>query len=103
MSDSVLATALNDGAVVVAVGANFQFQVYSSGVLQNPTTACSLNHQVMATGYGKDYWKIKNSWGASWGEGGFIRFQRATGGCGPFGLFTYMGVVPTLSALSVEV
>jgi len=103
MSDSALAAALNDGAVVVAIGANFEFQSYGSGILSNPTTSCSLNHQVMATGYGPNYWKIKNSWGSGWGEGGFIRFERATGGCGPFGLFTYIGVVPTLSASAVEV
>jgi hypothetical protein len=103
MTDSSLAAAVTQGAVVVAVAANFQFQLYSGGVLSNVPTSCSLNHQVMVTGYGSNYWKIKNSWGSSWGENGFIRFARATDGCGPFGLLLYPGSIPTLAAEGVAV
>jgi len=101
MTDALLAAAVTQAAVVVAVGAGGSFQSYSSGILTGVTTSCSLNHQVMVTGYGSNYWKIKNSWGTGWGEGGFIRFERATGGCGPFGLFLTPGVVPTLSSSTV--
>lgn len=100
MTDASLAAAVNQGVVVVAVGAAGKFASYSGGVLTGVTTSCSLNHQVMVTGYGSNYWKVKNSWGPSWGEKGFIRFERATGGCGPFGLFMVAGVVPTLSSSS---
>lgn len=96
MNDGNLAAALQNGAVVVAIGANGQFQSYSSGILTGVTTSCSLNHQVMVTGYASNYWKVKNSWGRSWGENGFIRFERATSGCGPFGLFVFEAVVPNL-------
>jgi len=98
MTDADLAAAVMQGIVEVAVGADGQFTSYSSGILTRVTTSCSLNHEVVVTGYGQNYWKIKNSWGASWGEGGFIRFERSTAGCGPFGMLSFHGVVPTLSS-----
>lgn len=55
---------------------------YSGGVLNIPN--CSTfpqNHFVTIVGYGVDtdgtlYWKAKNSWGTSWGEGGYFRILR---------------------------
>lgn len=64
------------------------FHHYSSGVVvgncgQKP------DHGVLVVGYGhddnlkKDYWKIKNSWGLTWGEKGYVRILR--GASGTFG------------------
>lgn len=44
---------------------------YSSGVFSNCKT--SLNHDILLVGMSSTYWKIKNSWGSTWGEHGFIR------------------------------
>merc|ERR1711904_757802 len=57
------------------------------GIMTGVSTECNLNHAILATGYGPNFWKIKNSWGISWGAQGFAKFERSTAGCGPFGLF----------------
>merc|ERR1711894_297839 len=68
-SSSALVSAIDQGPVSVAVEADqTAFQQYSSGVL---TSGCgtSLDHGVIAVGYGTengvDYFKVRNSWGAS--------------------------------------
>lgn len=44
---------------------------YVSGIFNNCKT--NLNHDVFLVGATDAYWKIKNSWGTTWGESGFIR------------------------------
>jgi len=40
----------------------------------------------LAVGYESDFYKVKNSWGASWGEEGFIRLARTGDGPGMCGI-----------------
>jgi len=77
-SESQLEAAVAQGPVSVAIEADQEtFQLYKRGVL---TGKCGkkLDHGVLAVGYGVDsdsgnkYWKVKNSWGASWGMNGYI-------------------------------
>merc|ERR1719446_1436118 len=77
-----------------------QLQLYANGVV---TGSCSgqINHAVIAVGYGTDgidYFKIRNSWGTSWGESGNIRLSQSGGSQGTACLFQYSPVTPKLSS-----
>jgi len=81
-TDDALVSAIAQQPVSVAIQANqLAFRFYSSGVL---TGRCgtNLDHGVLAVGYGTDsgldYFKVKNSWGTSWGEEGYVRIERGT-------------------------
>ena len=58
---------------------------YSSGVLDSTDCGKSLDHAVLAVGWGNDeetgldYWLIKNSWNTTWGEQGYIRMAIVDG------------------------
>ena len=68
-----LLNALSARPVSVAVDAS-NWSPYRGGVLSNCNT--NVNHGVLLVGATDEYWKIKNSWGAGWGETGFIRIAR---------------------------
>jgi len=67
------------GPVAIALDAS-NFSSYEGGVFH--ANGWSLNHAVVLVGYGtdeetgKDYWLVRNSWGADWGESGYIRIKR---------------------------
>ena len=73
------------GAVMTAVGVNSGFSSSSGGVFAGCNDS-SINHGVVVVGYGtqdgEDYWLVKNSWGPSWGDEGYIKMKRGVGMCG---------------------
>jgi C1A family cysteine protease len=86
-NESELMKALQIGPVSVAVEADKSvFQFYHDGVLDNKACGTQLDHGITLTGSGvlsgKNYWKVKNSWGASWGKNGYILMVRDKNQCG---------------------
>ena len=80
-SDLALMSAIAKQPVSVAIEADqSSFQLYKSGVFTGKCGA-RVDHGVLVVGYGTwtdgtDYYKIKNSWGASWGMDGYILIER---------------------------
>ncbi|XP_063172873.1 cathepsin S-like [Candoia aspera] len=77
------------GPVSVAIDANQPtFFLYKQGIYNDPRcTARHLNHAVLVVGYGTengmDYWLLKNSWGTTFGNKGYIKVARNQGNrCG---------------------
>ena len=65
------------------------WHTYKTGVLKDCRT--SVNHAVLLVGITGGNWKIKNSWGTSWGENGFIRLEGTGNTCG---ICQYPGFYP---------
>ena len=87
--EDALKDAVSIGPVSIAIEADKSvFQLYKGGVLDNDKCGQKLDHGVLVVGYGtdsdsgKDFWKVKNSWGPTWGEEGYIRFVRGKNQCG---------------------
>ncbi|XP_031110566.1 ervatamin-B-like [Ipomoea triloba] len=79
-SEAALMKAVSKQPVSVGVDAGGKaFQFYKGGVVNTGCTT-KLNHGVVAVGYGvlqgKKFWLIKNSWGATWGDKGYIRLAK---------------------------
>jgi hypothetical protein len=79
-TDNALMNAIAQQPVSIAIEADQKdFQLYSSGVF---TGKCgtNLDHGVLVVGYGTDsnldYYLVKNSWGTTWGDNGYIKLGR---------------------------
>lgn len=78
-----LQKAVSAGPVSVAIEADTRtFQLYTSGVITSDACGTSLDHGVLVVGYGTEsstpYWLVKNSWGTSWGDQGYVKIERTS-------------------------
>lgn len=76
------------GPVAAAVCVGTAFQAYRSGVFStNETSACGtgvVNHAIVLVGWNDadQTWVLRNSWGTSWGESGYMRIKWGTSNVG---------------------
>ena len=77
------------GPISVMIQVVQSFQFYKSGIYQDMScTGSDINHAILAVGYGDqgseatEYWIVKNSWGESWGNGGYGLMRRGVGSFG---------------------
>ena len=77
---AALHAAIDKGPVAVAVEADkAPFQHYKSGILNSPLCGTNLDHAITAVGYGDGFYIVRNSWGSSWGEEGYVRISTKEG------------------------
>lgn len=100
-SSSIMA-AINKKPISVAIEADtYVFQSYTSGVITSTSCGTQLDHAVQAVGYNSSanppYYIVRNSWGASWGESGYVNIEMTTSGDGICGINENVWTVDTKS------
>ena len=83
-SPSQLRAALMQGPVGVSVDASEAvFQGYQSGVMNSTKCGVDTDHAIVAVGFGfedgQDFYIVRNSWGAGWGDQGYIKIAAVDG------------------------
>jgi len=82
--ESNMLAQIQESPMSVCVDASL-WQTYTGGVI-TASSGCgtSIDHAVQATGYNSDgnYWIVRNSWGTTWGENGFVWLEYGSNVCG---------------------
>lgn len=90
------------GPVAAAVCASDSFMSYSGGVYDKQECG-NVNHAIVIVGWddATESWKIRNSWGSGWGEGGYMRIKWGVNGIGHAANYVVAGgsVLPTVAPL----
>jgi len=98
-NNAALQSAITSGPISVTVDADNSWQSYRSGVLsKNCGLFGQIDHAVIAVGYdtSADTFKIRNSWGASWGEAGYVRISNSVSN--PYCLYNTAPFIAQISA-----
>jgi uncharacterized protein YjdB len=114
--NSVKTAIMTYGVVDAAVYVDDAFQNYTGGIFSNTSTTCdgspcentTTNHAIALVGWGYDatignYWILRNSWGSSWGESGYMRIAATSArvACS-VGYLTYTSVNVPVTGVAVS-
>jgi len=85
---TIAAFLVQNGPLSICLNADMLMS-YSSGIITGDPADCPANqtdHAVLLVGYGSgngtNFWIVKNSWGADWGENGYFRIENDNDLCG---------------------
>ena len=93
---------MNGPASISLYASNEDFRGYKSGIYDNSTCPTTVNHAVQTVGWGHDvatdlnYFIVRNSWGASWGEQGYIRIAETNTDLGICGMLYRVPMQPII-------
>lgn len=95
--DGHMAALQNQPISIAIAAASSTFMLYKGGIMSSSSCGTNVDHAVNLVGYGsengKDFWIIRNSWGTSWGERGYVRIARSSrdgpGVCGILKMSSY--------------
>lgn len=87
MNAGALRSAIQVNPVSIAIEADKRaFQLYTGGVLKGKACGTNLDHGVLAVGFAEDggtkYAIVKNSWGPTWGDSGYVKISTEDNTCG---------------------
>ncbi|XP_051514231.1 cathepsin O [Myxocyprinus asiaticus] len=83
--EEMMSILVEHGPLVVIVDA-ISWQDYLGGIIQHHCSSHNANHAVLITGYDTTgevpYWIVRNSWGTSWGDSGYVYIKKGDNMCG---------------------
>jgi C1A family cysteine protease len=98
-----LKEALMNGPASISLHVGDSFRAYTSGIYNDATCETAVNHAVQSVGWGSDqasglnYFIVRNSWGPTWGENGYIRIAETNTDLGICGMLYRVPMQPIIA------
>jgi cathepsin K len=94
-SEAAHIEAMVSGSISVAFEVTDKFFQYDGSIMRDDTCSGSANHAVTMVGYTGSFILVKNSWGAGWGDAGYVKFTRNYHNCHLYDYSSYPRLAST--------